>query len=174
MLEALLARVVNFEEAAHKLLGRHEGAASRVIDARQSLTRVAALSIKQVDMLQQAVRCVEVGVYRAAHVLAFAAFADYLHEVAARDGFIAVNVARPTWKIVSIEDLRERFTDHSVIEAMEVAKLITKSEKKAFHGLLTRRNESAHPSDFYPEVNQSLGYLAEVISRLEHLKKRYP
>lgn len=165
---------MNFEAAAHKILSMYEGSASRVIDARKSLARVSALSIKQEDMLQQSVRCIEVEVFRAAHVLSFAAFIDYLHEIAAGDNFLTLNAARPAWKVVSVEDLRERFSDYSCIDALEAAKLITKSEKKAFHGLLTRRNECAHPSEFYPDINQSLGYLSEVLARLEALKKRYP
>jgi hypothetical protein len=174
MLEDLTTRVLRFEGAAHKLLGMHEGASSRVVDARKSLARVAALSVKQGDMLQQAVRCIEVEVFRAAHVLAFAAFIDYLHEVAERDAFVMLNGARPAWKVSSIDDLREKHADYNFIEALEAAKLISKPERKAFHGLLTRRNECAHPSDYYPDMNQSLGYLSEVVSRLEALKKRYP
>ena len=174
MLDVLKSRVLNFEAAAHKLLQTHEGATSRIIDARKSLARVSALSVKQEDMLKQSVRCIEVEVFRAAHILAFAAFADYLQEVASRDKFVALNAARPNWKVTSIDDLRERFTDHAFIEALEVAKLISKSERKAFHGLLNRRNECAHPTDFYPDMNQSLGYISEVVSRLEALKKIYP
>jgi hypothetical protein len=174
MFDDIRVRVLNFRTEAHKLLGMHEGATSRVIDARKSLARASALSIKQDDMLQQSVRCVEVEVFRAAHVLAFAAFVDFLHEFAARDGFVALNAARPSWKVTSVDDLRERFSDHGFIEALEAAKLISKSEKKAFHGLLTRRNESAHPSGYYPDMNQSLGYISEILSRLEALKKRFP
>jgi hypothetical protein len=51
--------------------------------------------------------------------------------------------------------------------------VISKSERKAFHGLLNRRNECAHPSDFFPDMNQSLGYISEIVSRLEALEKRY-
>ncbi len=174
ILDRLSARALDFEAAGHKLLGTHEGAVSRIVDARKSLDRVSALSVKQEDMLKQAVRCVEVEVFRAAHVLAFAAFIDYLHELAARDAFAALNAARPKWGVTSVEDLREKHTDYAFIEALEAANLTTKNERKAFHGLLTRRNECAHPSEFYPDMNQSLGYLSEVISRLETLKKRYP
>src|ERR1700726_2810889 len=160
MLDQIAKRAISFEKAAHKLLSIHEGAASRVMDARNSLARVSALSIKQEDMFKLAVRCIDVEVFRAAHVLAFAAFIDYLHEIAARDDFAALNSAREKWNVVSIEDLRERFADYNFIEGLEAAKLITKTERKAFHGLLARRNECAHPSDFYPDMNQSLGYVS--------------
>lgn len=45
-------------------------------------------------------------VFRAAHVLAFAAFIDYLQGVASRDQFVALNAARPNWQISSVDDLR--------------------------------------------------------------------
>jgi len=125
-------------------------------------------------MLAQSVRCIEVQVFRAAHVLAFAAFIDYLHEVAARDEFAALNATRPKWDIESIEQLRENHADYNFIEALEAADLITKTERKVFHGLLARRNECAHPSDVYPDMNQSLGYLSEIVGRIEALKKRHP
>jgi hypothetical protein len=173
MLDQITKRAVSFEKAAHKLLGMHEGAASRVVDARKSLARVTALSIKQEDMLKQAVRCIEVEVFRAAHVLAFAALIDYLHEIAERDAFSALNAAREKWSVVSVEDIRERISDYSFIEGLEAAKLISKAERKAFHGMLTRRNECAHPSDYYPDMNQSLGDLSEALLRIEALKSRY-
>jgi hypothetical protein len=172
MLDRIAKRAASFEKVAHELLSMHEGAASRVVDARKSLARVSALSIKQEDMLKQAVRCIEVEVFRAAHVLAFAAFIDYLHELAERDGFSALNAAREKWNVVSVEDIRERISDYAFIEALEAANLITKAERKAFHGLLTRRNECAHPSDYYPDMNQSLGYLSEALSRIEALNSR--
>lgn len=174
MLSNLAKRVIRFEAEAHKLLGAYEGSASRIVDARKSLDRVSALSVKQDDMLAQAVRCVEVQVFRAAHVLAFAAFVDYLHEIAARDNFVTLNAARPKWDIKSVEELRENHADYNFIEALEASNLIGKTERKVFHGLLARRNECAHPSDVYPDMNQSLGYLSEIIGRAETLKKRYP
>lgn len=173
MLSPIVSRVRLFEAEANKIFGGHESAPSRVIDARKSLARVAALSVKQQDMLSQAVRCVEVEVFRAAHVLAFAAVVDYLHEVASNDSFDALNKARPAWKIETIEDIRDSVADYNFIEAMYVAALISKSEKKGLQGMLTRRNECAHPSDYYPDINQSLGYISEALARLEALQQRF-
>lgn len=170
----LASRAASFEAEAHKILSTQETAFSRIVDAKQSLDRVSTLSVKQGDMLAQAVRCVEVEVFRAAHVLAFAAFVDYLQEIAARDNFVSLNTVRPKWGIQSAEDIREKQADYNFIEALEAAKLIAKSERKAFHGLLARRNECAHPSDFFPDMNQSLGYISEIIARVEALKKRFP
>jgi hypothetical protein len=168
----LCRRVSSFESAAHKILGLSEAAPSRIIQLTDTYARLTALSVKQDDMLRQALRCIEVAVFRGAHVLAWAALADYLQEYAARDGFVALNKARPNWRIGSLDDLREGQTEHGLIEAMKAAGQITKGQQKAFLGLLNRRNECAHPSDYYPDLNQSLGYIAEILGRLAALQKK--
>lgn len=174
MIEGYSIRLRAFEVEAHKLFGVYEKSASRVVDARASLARVTALSVSQEDILKQAIRCVEVEVYRGAHVLAFAAFVDYLQELAGRDNFSALNAARPKSVVRSVGELREQYTEHGFIEAMNDAGFIDKNQKKAFHGMLTRRNECAHPSDYYPDMNQSLGFISEVLGRVETLKKQHP
>jgi hypothetical protein len=39
-----------------------------------------------------------------------------------------------------------------------------KSEMKAFHGMLARRNECGHPRTYDPGLNEALGFTAEVMS----------
>lgn len=80
------------------------------------------------------------------------------------DKFNAINTARPNWNVTSRHDLRERFPEAHIIDAMKAAELITKGEQKAYHGLLTRRNECAHPSDYHPELNETLGDIDSVSS----------
>lgn len=169
----LRKRVAAFESAAHKILGVSEAATrSRVVLIGPTYELLGAISIKQDDMLRQALRCVEMEVYRAAHVLAWAAMVDYLQEFTARDGFVTLRVARPKWDFSSIEELREQYTEYALIEAMYKAKQVTKGEMKAYHGLLNKRNECAHPSDYFPDLNESLGYISEVIKRVANHKKR--
>ena len=43
---------------------------------------------------------------------------------------------------------------------------------KALHGLLNKRNECVHPSDYYPDVNETLGFISELFTRAETLQKR--
>jgi hypothetical protein len=50
--------------------------------------------------------------------------------------------------------------------------LCEKSERKALLGVLNKRNECAHPSDFYPGLNESLGYFSELLKRIETLRKK--
>ncbi len=47
-----------------------------------------------------------------------------------------------------------------------------KNEARALHGLLQRRNECAHSTDYYPGLNETLGYLAELFQRVTLLQPR--
>lgn len=123
-------------------------------------------------MLRQALRCLEEEVYRAAHVMAWAAIADYLEEYLAEDGFAKLNAARQKWKVIDLDDLKDRFGEHAIIESMKEVKLITKGQMKALHGLLSKRNECAHPSGYFPDLNQTLGYVSEILSRLRTLQAK--
>lgn len=167
-------RVQSFEAEAHKILGVVESAHSRKITLNESYDRLQALSISQDDLFRQSLRCVEVGVMRAAHVMAWAACMDFLQELAAKDSYASLNTAMPNWQVQVGEDLGERFTDHAIIEAMKKAGFLKKPEMKAFHGMLSKRNECAHPSDFYPEMNETLGYVSEIFRRIAVLQKRHP
>ena len=169
-----IERAATFEAEAHKLLGRIETAKSRKITLDESYDRLAALSVSQDDLFRQALRCVEVGVMRAAHVMAWAACMDFLQDLAARNQFQAVNAAMPGWDLSVGDDLGERFTDHAIIQALKKAGIIKKAEMKAFHGMLSKRNECAHPSDFYPGMNETLGYVSELFRRIEILQWRHP
>jgi hypothetical protein len=51
-------------------------------------------------------------------------------------------------------------------------KISTKTQKKALHGLLNKRNECAHPSDFYPELNETLGYISELFQRIMQMQPK--
>lgn len=154
---------------AHHILSEVESAKSRAITLDDSYNRLGALSVKQDGLLREALRCVEAELYRPAHVMAWAGFVDFLHEKLAEDGFKGLSQTRPKWKVKSIEDLRE-WGDYQVIEAAKDCGLYGKGIMKALHGLLNRRNECAHPEDYSPGLNESLGYISELFKRLEVLQ----
>jgi hypothetical protein len=109
--------------------------------------------------------------YRAAHVLAFAAFIDWFHNWLWGGHSSALELQYPAWKLSDSEDLREH-SDFQVIEAGRVVGAYRQGTKKALHGLLHRRNECAHPSDYFPDRNEALGYVGEVFKRLAALDAR--
>lgn len=172
-LAALAQSVELFRAEAEKILGFSEESVHRTAELSASYARIEQLSLEQADMLKQSLRCVEVGVYRAAHVLAWATVADYLQHFLQADGFSAINAKYPAWNIKSLDDVRDTIGEYNLIEGMFRAGLISKAEKKALHSLLNKRNECAHPSEYFPDLNQSLGYVSECISRLTGLCEKY-
>lgn len=168
----LLAKVKAFEKDAHAIFAMHEASGSRVIVLSESYDKLSKLSIKQDDLFRQSLRCVEHELYRAAHVLAWAAFVDLLEEKLASDGLTKLRVAYPAWTATSLEELREHVVEFQLIEAARKLGLVTKTEMKAIHGMLNKRNECAHPNDFFPDVNMTLGYISELLSRVAILQPK--
>jgi hypothetical protein len=168
----LLRRARAFERDAHTILSVHEAAPSRLVLLEDTYKRLTTLSIRQDELLRQALRCIENELFRAAHVMAWAGFMDFLEEKLASDGLKKLQGLRPKWKTGSIEDLREDVNEHQLIDAARDLGLCTKTEAKALHGLLNKRNECAHPSDYYPMLNDSLGYVSEVLQRIGQLQPR--
>ena len=171
-LKLLLAKTRAFEKEAHAILATQEASASRVVILSESYEKLTRLSIKQDELFRQALRCVEQELFRAAHVLAWAGFMDFLEEKLASDGLVKLRAAYPAWSAnaATIEELREAVVEFQLIEAAKKLGLCTKTEMKAMHGLLNKRNECAHPSDFYPDMNGSLGYISELLSRIGMLQ----
>ena len=50
--------------------------------------------------------------------------------------------------------------------------LTSKTVTKALLGLLNKRNECAHPSEYYPGLTETLGYVTELLQRIEAIRKR--
>ena len=165
----LCNRAIIFEKEAKKLLSQIETSKTRLITLEESYKKVSGLSLKQEDLFKQALRCVEHELYRAAHVMAWAAFIDFLHQKLGEDGYTKLNASRTTWKVSGPEDLREQ-ADYHVIEATRAIGLLRKIEEKALKGLLNKRNECAHPEDYYPGLNDTLGYIDELLKRIMPLK----
>jgi hypothetical protein len=86
MLSELLGRARAFQREAHQVLSVHEDAPSRVVLLEQTYKRLGALSLRQDEMLRQALRCIENELFRAAHVMAWAALMDFVEEKLASDG----------------------------------------------------------------------------------------
>lgn len=104
--------------------------------------------------------------------MAWAAFIDHFEEQLAADGLNAVAVARPKWPTTGIEELRETVPEHQIIEVGRYVGLLTKNDVKALLGLLNKRNECAHPSTYDPALNETLGYVSELLRRIEKLASR--
>jgi hypothetical protein len=168
-LRGLFARLASLEAEAQTILATHEAASARVITLEQSYDRLSGLSLDQDELFREALRAVESNLFRAAHVLAWAGFIDYLHNYVLPHHEAALQSVQPKWQLAAPEDLRDQ-ADFQVIQAAKDARVYGKTVMKALHGLLNRRNECAHPSTYFPDLNQTLGYISELFSRIEKLK----
>jgi len=170
MLREIVEKVNAFTSEAHGILSVHEAAVSRIVLLEDSYKHLATLSLKQDELIRQALRCIEQSLFRAAHVMAWAGFMDFLEEKLASDSFVKLNQVRPKWGFSTIEQLREEVPEFQLIDAARDLDLCSKNEAKALHGLLNKRNECAHPSDYFPELNESLGYVSELLQRIKTLQ----
>ncbi|MFH1537990.1 MAG: hypothetical protein ABIH66_03465 [bacterium] len=161
-----------FKKEAHSILEKHESSPSRVISLDQTRGRLTSLSLKQNGLFKEALLCVEHELYKSAHIMAWAAFMDYLEVKLSSDGFKKLKKERPKWTIKTIDDLRDNIAEYQIIEAAHKLNLITRNEMKTLHGHLSKRNECAHPTDVEPQLNDTLGFISDLLSRIERLQKK--
>lgn len=172
VLTDVLRRAGEFQAVAHGILARHEAAQSRVVILEDTYAELGALTLKQDDLFRQGLRCAESGLFRAAHVMAWAAFMDFLEDKLASDGLVKVRTQRPAWKSHDMHELREYVPERQLVEVAQAIGLCSKNETQSLVGLLQRRNECAHPSEYLPGLNETLGYLSELIQRIRLLQPR--
>lgn len=161
-----------FSRDAHEILSVHETAPSRLVVLEDSYKKLGALSLSQDELLRQALRCIEAELYRAAHVMAWAGFMDFLQERLASDGLVKLRGIRASWKASSVEELRENVVEFQLIDAARDLGLCGKTEAKALQGLLSKRNECGHPSAYFPGLNETLGYVSELLNRIGQIQPR--
>jgi hypothetical protein len=126
-------------------------------------------------LFREALRCIENQLFKASHVMAWAGFMDYLEDKLINEYLKDVTAVRPKWSINSKEDLREQATEYQLINICREIKLFNKNEEKAFQGLLNTRNECAHPSSYSPALNETLGYISQLLNRIVTLQlKSHP
>jgi hypothetical protein len=170
---SVVTRVRSFRNDAHSILARHEASVSRIITLDHTRRQLTGLSLQQEQLFAQALKCVEHGLFRPAFVMAWAAFMDFLEVKMASDGLVRVVSSYPAWaKFSSLEELRENVAEHQLIEAAAVVGLLQKSEKKSLLGLLAKRNECAHPSRYHAGLNDSLGYITDLLGRISSIMPR--
>ena len=172
-IQEIRGKVAAFELEAHRLLGVHESSSSRVFTVDQTRRELNKLSPQQVDLLKDSLSCIEQGIYRAAIVLAWAAFMDNLECKLASDGLVKLKTAKSGWaKYQSMEELREHVPEYQLLEAARDVGVLKKTELKVLVGRLAIRNECAHPSDHLPGANESLGYVSDLLKRMKALESR--
>jgi hypothetical protein len=138
-------------------------------DSYKTLT---GLSLRQDDLLRQALRCAENSLFRAAHVMAWAGLMAFLEEKLESDGLVKLRQARPKWQGADISEMSESIPERQLVDLTVDVGLCTKNDAKALVGLLNKRNECAHPTSYYPNLNEAVGYISEVLQRIKVLQPR--
>jgi hypothetical protein len=173
VLRDYVIRLQYFQQDAHKILSIHESAIkSRAIILEDTIEKLSNLSLKQDELFRESIRCIENELFRASVVLAWSGFIDYIFEKISVEGFHKIKGSRSNWKYDSSEKMIENQSDYSIIEALKEAKLITKDDMKAFQGYLNTRNNCAHPSDYFPDKNETIGYLSGLLNQIRRLQNR--
>lgn len=172
MLEEIRYRIKSFLDEAHEILSVHETALSRTVFLDKTYKELQELSLKQDELLRQALRCIENNLHRASYILAWTAFIDLIESILASDGFKKLKQVRPKWNFSSLDELREEVPEYQIVDACKDLKLVTKSEMRVLHGLLGKRNLCAHPSNFFPDYNQTLGYMADILKMIKNVQNR--
>lgn len=154
-----------FEAEAHALLEAYEDAHhSRVTTLGTILGRLSALNLRQENLFRQALRCAQNEIYLAAHVMAWAALMDLYEEKLGSDSLKRVHSMYPKWQAhTTIDTLRENVKEFQLIEAGKKSGLLSHSNMKSLHGHLHTRNQAAHPTDFDPGINETLGYIEALL-----------
>ncbi len=166
-------KIKRFETIALGIFSNYEDSKARIVTVTLTKDRIQGLSIKQENLLMQAISCLEHDLYKAAHVMAWAAFIDYLEMQLSEDNLQKVHKVRPKWeKYKTIEELRENIPEYQLLDVAKEIKLINKTANKSLQGLLSKRNECAHPSDYEPELNESLGFISELLKRIQQIKNK--
>lgn len=172
IVRSVIERLREFETEAKRILTKHEASPTRIITIEDTYSKLGRLSLKQDALLRESLTEVQSGHYKAAYVLAWAAFMDFLDEKLGEDGFKKLRQVRPKWRVRTTEDLREVAPDVQVIEAGQLVGIYGKTVKKALKGLLNQRNECAHPSDYSPGLNETLGFLAQLLKRITVIQSK--
>lgn len=164
--EQFYLSVINLKKKELSILSKYESSSSRIITIDSSYRRLHKLSLSQDELFQEAFKSIEFGLFRSSIVLAWAAFIDFLSDKIGEDKFTKLN-AKKNWSILSTDELREKASDSFIIECALDIGLINKNTAKNLKGLLAKRNECAHPSKYKPGLNDTLGYIDELLKRIE-------
>jgi hypothetical protein len=164
-------RAASFEDEATRLLGTINGSTkSRAAAVEKTYDSIVLLNSAQDSFLRQALRCVSYGLNRPAQIMAWLAMINLIMAKLSEDSLVALRRERPLWKGADIAEISETQTEFALIEVLPAVGLASKTDKKNLQGLLSRRNECAHPTTYQPTSNESLGYIDEVINRMSVLQ----
>lgn len=93
---------------------------------------------------------------------------DFIHEKINAAGMPTIQSLYPKWpKAKNAIELAEYVPEYQMVESLRKLGVTNKTTSKALLSLLDRRNECAHPTNYRPGVNETLGYITECLNRIQ-------
>ncbi len=168
VLKHTIADAKAFADEANAILGAQGVSKSRVLTFQKLYDELALLSLRQDDLFQEAIKAAEHECYRAGIVMAWAAFMSLFEDILFGKR-VELQALRPRWTLSSVDELRENYPEHQLIDAARELKIVSRTQGKALLGLLNKRNECAHPTGYKPEVDETLGFFHELLQRIKQI-----
>ncbi len=165
-LEQLLERRDRAQESAHKILGSHEDAASRILELGNVFKQLSGLPLDVSEYYREALRALRVGCFRAAIVMAWSGFVYMLAEKLATGYQAEMEKQYPKWRVVGASELLGSAPEAQIIEAARKVGLVGSQKLNIYKGWLSTRNQCAHATMFQPSRNVALGYVDAVLAEV--------
>lgn len=146
----------------NKILENFENSIHRVVTIQDMYSQLDKLSVRQDKLIREAIDCIKFRLFRASIVLSWSAMSDFLTEI-----YIEKIDSNKTF-----EEVGNTFNDNRLIEQLRANNLIDKQTERLLKGNLATRDEFAHPSPYEPDLNQSLGYVSQILTRMSYLKSK--
>lgn len=150
---------------AHHVLAQHERSrTSRVIVMEDLTTHLRTLPVDVEAYFEEAVKCLEFGLTRAAVIHSWSGFVYLFAQRLLADFESQVRSSR-NWSFSDASDLMEGQTEHSLLKVAKDVGMITNAVWRELQGLLSKRNRCAHPTMYDPPLNVAIGYVDDIVRR---------
>lgn len=158
-----LKRTKAASQGAYGVLSSLEQSRTRVITLEKLLKKLSGLPVDVHDYFREATDCLHYGLTRAAVVLSWAGFFHVLSERMFMVFESKLRKNRPKWKFTDLNNLKEKYPEAQILDAIKDIGFIKKNELRIFQGQLTTRNNCAHPTLYKPSMNSALGFVDDII-----------
>lgn len=162
-LEGWVARASKVRREAHRVLAKHESAASRIVLLEDLSKRLSGTPVDVQDYFDEAISCVEGKMYRAGIVLAWAGHFHVFSEICYARHEDKIRAARLKWEHKDIADLKAQVSESQFLMVAKEVRFTQNAQHRILDGQLSHRNQCAHPTLYRPSMNAAIGYVDDMI-----------
>lgn len=164
-LEEVFHRANAAKRAANEILAAHELSPSRIIHLEDLLKRLSGEPVDVQVYFKEAIKCLELELYRPAIVMSWAGFFHCFMEAFFQKHEQKIRDKRGNWSFHDVSELKEATSESQLIETAKIIRFINKADARVLDGYLSKRNQCAHPTLYKPNMNEAIGYVDVMISR---------